>query len=290
MGFLIVEGFYRFVPNNYAFKHAMITQNKAAIETLVFGDSHTFYGVNPNYFNSHTFNLANVSQTLYFDTLLFEAYVADMPNLKTVILAAEYSNLSQEDNTQEDIWRKYFYARYMHLNVPLIKPYDVKKYSLALTQKFGKTVGYMQAFLKNKTLVGADSTGWGNTYKKAISAADLERLATIIAKKHDDGTADISKNIARLETLIKSCQEKNIAVILVNMPVSLPYLQKLNQNEVTAITEATQQLANNYSHVTAINFLGDRRFKRVHFHDADHLNQAGAALCSNILNAVINKP
>ncbi|WP_417238343.1 DUF1574 family protein [Bizionia sp.] len=287
--YLAVELFYRTVPNNYTVKYHLIESQKNNAEVIIFGDSHTFYGINPNYIDKTTVNLANVSQTIYFDKLLFDKYANQASNLKFVIFSLEYSSLSQLDNTQEDVWRKYFYANQMHLDVPLIKPYDIKNYSLALTQKLGQTARYFKDYIKNNTLVGSDKMGWGNTYIQAINSTELMRLAPIIAKKHDDNTSDFSTSISRIKEIIKTCESKNINVILVNMPVSNPYLQLLNQQEVKAITEITRQFAKKNTHVTAINLLGDKRFEIKHFHDADHLNAQGAQICSEILNNIIKK-
>ncbi|TYB76870.1 hypothetical protein [Bizionia myxarmorum] len=284
---LLVEIFYRSVPNNYTYKHELIESQKETVETLIFGDSHTFYGLNPKYFSSKTLNMANVSQTLYFDKLLFEKYISEMKNLKHIIIPLEYTTMSQVDNTQEDIWRKYFYAEQMELDVPLITWYDIRKYSLAFTQKFGVTVRYYKEYKKNKTLVGCDDSGWGNTYISAIDSTEIDELAKIISRKHDDATSDFSVNKKRLNSIIETCIAKDIQVILVNMPVSQPYLKLLNQEEVQGIVDLTQELGFQNENVTAVNLLYDTRFQLNDFHDADHLNSKGAKKCSQILNAIL---
>ncbi|WP_250433983.1 hypothetical protein [Hanstruepera flava] len=284
---LTVELFYRKVPNNYTFKNQLIKSKSETVEVLIFGDSHTFYGLNPEYFSNSTLNMANVSQTIYFDKLLFEKHVSKLTNLKCVVLPIEYTTFSQADNIQEDYWRKYFYASQMGLTVPYIKWYDPKQYSLALTQKFGKTGSYVKTFLNNKTLIGCDKKGWGNTYVSTVDSLELERLSKIISRKHDDGSMDFSKNRERIDVLIQACKEYNIQVVLVNMPVSQPYLSLLNQEEVTAISKISKVFSQTYEHVTHVNLLYDKRFSRKDFHDADHLNVNGAKKCSAIINSVI---
>ena len=81
-----VEYFYRIMPNNYSVKNSNIIRQHSKIETLLLGDSHCFYGLNPYYFKKKTFNLSNVSQTLYFDQLLFEKYYNNLPNLHYLVL------------------------------------------------------------------------------------------------------------------------------------------------------------------------------------------------------------
>lgn len=282
-----VEVFYRTVPNNYTFKNELIKTKSDSVEVLIFGDSHTFYGLNPEYFSKPTLNLANVSQTIYFDKLLFEKHVNSLDGLKFLILPIEYTTFSQVDNSQEDYWRKYFYASQMNLEVPNIKWYDPKQYSLALTQKLGKTGTYIKNYLVDKTLVGCDENGWGNTYISAVDSVELNRLAKLISRKHDDGSMDFTKNLNRIKDVIASCKGKNIQVILVNMPVSKPYLELLNQEEVKAISNISKALEETNSNVINMNLLYDKRFLQEDFHDADHLNINGAKKCSLILNEVI---
>lgn len=279
-----VELFYRIVPNNYTFKNELVQTESASVEVLIFGDSHTFYGLNPEYFSKPTLNMANVSQSIYFDKLVLEKYIDKFTNLKCIIIPIEYTTFSQADNSQEDYWRKYFYKSQMNLNVTYIKWYDPKQYSLALTQNFGKTGTYIKSYLNNKTLVGCDDKGWGNTYFSTVDSLELNRLAKLISRKHDDGSMDFSKNLNRVNNIIKTCKSKGVHVILVNMPVSQPYLKLLNQDEVNAITKISKELDKTKINVTNINLLNDKRFTRKDFHDADHLNMDGAKKCSLIIN------
>lgn len=282
-----LEIFYRTVPNNYTFKNELIKTKSDSVEVLIFGDSHTFYGLNPKYFSKPVLNMANVSQTIYFDKLLFEEHVDYLDSLKFVIIPIEYTTLSQIDNSQEDYWRKYFYATQMELNVPTIKWFDPKQYSLALTQKLGKTGTYVKNFLDDKTLIGCDENGWGNTYVTTLDSLELNRLAKLISRKHDDGSMDFTKNLNRIKDIIERCTEKNIKVVLVNMPVSQPYLKLLNQEEVKAISAISKKLDETYSNVINVNLLYDDRFMQNDFHDADHLNINGAKKCSEIINNII---
>lgn len=104
-----IELFYRTITNNYVVKTKNIQERYDDIEVLILGNSHTFYGLNPVYFDKSTFNMSNISQTLYFDKLIFERHFKNLKKLKYVIFNVEYTVLSQVDNTSEDVWRKYYY-------------------------------------------------------------------------------------------------------------------------------------------------------------------------------------
>lgn len=285
---VFAEVFYRTVPNNYTYKHEQISNNKDDIEVLVLGDSHTFFGINPEWLSKKAYNLANVSQTIYFDKLLLEKHINHLPKLKYLIVSVEYTTLSQEDNTQEDIWRKYFYEAQMDLEVPLIRWYNPKKYSLALTRNFNKTWKSFVEYRKKGTLIGSDENGWGNTYLSTVDSLEMQYLATVVAKKHEDGSTDFILNTQRLQQMIELCKNNNIKVLLVNMPVVSDYISFLTTEKWEKIDSICNVLESENDNVTRLNLLKDKQFKLEDFQDADHLNAQGAKKCSLTLNQYIN--
>ncbi|TYA58297.1 hypothetical protein [Formosa maritima] len=283
---MLAEVFYRTVPNNYTYKHEQISKMEG-LEVLVLGDSHTFYGVNPEWLSLKAYNLSNVSQTIYFDKLLLEKHINQLPRLKYLIVAVDYTTLSQADNTQEDIWRKYFYKAQMDLDVPLIYWYDPKSYSLAITRKFDKTWNTFKEYRNNKTLISCDSNGWGNTYLSTVDAVEMSRLAKVVAKKHEDESMDFSLNSNRVQQMIDLCNEKGIEVLIVNMPSVAEYVSLLNSNKWQKIDSVCNQIEINNKNVTRINLLNNKQFELNDFQDADHLNAEGAKKCSLIIDQIL---
>jgi len=117
---LALEVFYRQAPNNYSYKDQQLQKVAPDVQTLVMGDSHAFYGINPVYFKDPTFNLSNISQSLLTDELLLEKHIANLPALKTVFINISYFTLSAKDNALESNWRKYFYYHNMGITAPSI--------------------------------------------------------------------------------------------------------------------------------------------------------------------------
>jgi hypothetical protein len=285
---IVLEIFYRSVKTNYTFKHSQIVQIANSTEVLVFGDSHAMYGVNPKWIDKPTFNIANLSQTIYFDELLFQKHINQLSNLEYIVVPMEYTTMSQSDNTQEDIWRKYFYQAQMDLDVPLINVLDPKKYSLALSQKLKRTEKALKIWKATKTLVNCDENGWGLGYNNSIEKSEINNLARIIARKHDDGSSSISQNLERIKTIIEICKTKNAKVVIVNLPVTEAYFENININEVNKILQESKLLDSQNNHVLNLNLLNDDRFILSDFQDADHLNFKGAKKCSLIINEFIN--
>lgn len=283
------EYFYRTIPNNYSVKNEYVTKNASKIETLLFGDSHCFYGLNPIYFKKKTFNLSNVSQTIYFDKLLLEQNINKLPKLRYVVLCIEYTNLSQKDNSQEDIWRKYYYQSFMHLQVPLIKWYDFNQYFLCTIQKPSYTFKLIKKKFQDGFIADCDSNGWGTNYKKK-DRIEPKLVAKERAKQQEDGSIDFKVNGKKINSIIVSCKKKNIKVIIVSMPQTHLYTSYLNKKKLNLIFKTCQNFQNqNLNNVYYLNLFNNNNFQEIDFYDSDHLNEYGAKKCSKIVDDFINK-
>ena len=69
---ILMEILLRNMPNDYLFKKKYLDEHSSEIQTLILGSSHSFYGIDPAYFNSKTFNASHVSQTLNYDLEIFQ--------------------------------------------------------------------------------------------------------------------------------------------------------------------------------------------------------------------------
>ena len=283
------EYFYRNIPNNYTLKKQYIEQHSNYIEVLLFGNSHCFYGLNPKYFSKKTFNFSNSSQTIYFDKLLFDQYFDKLPQLKQVVFCIEYMNLSQKDNTKDDVWLKYYYQQYMNLEVPIVSMFDLRKHSLSLTQSLFKTSASIFRYYENKTLINCNPDGWSFNHKK-INSTPPEKNAKQRASIHEDGSINFLKNLERIRAIIDVCEKRNIQLVIISMPQSKSYTSYLNKEKLQLIFSNCKNLENfNKNSVYYLNLFKDNRFIDEDFFDADHLNDNGAKKCSQILNEFLNK-
>ncbi|WP_299220128.1 hypothetical protein [uncultured Aquimarina sp.] len=284
-----LEYFYITVESNYSYKHQIIRTSYDDIETLILGDSHAFFGINPEYLDIKALNLSNISQSLYFDQLLFEKHVDSLSNLQNVIITIGYYSLSQLKNTKEDVWRKYFYRSQMELDVPIIGPFDFKKYSLSMTRRFDNSVSLIHKYLEKGTIIGCDANGWGTYYENTSGELlDIESKAT--AERHEDFLLNFEENIIRLQSIIAYCKKINCNVYLVDMPVYKGYLELLDSNKLEKITSSCNDLATNNNNVMYIDLRQDSRLEKSDLYDPDHLNHKGAKKYTKIINAIISDP
>lgn len=284
-----VEYFYRTQPNNYTLKNYYLNKNHNDIEVLLFGDSHCFYGLNPIYFHKSTFNISNVSQTIYFDKLILEQYLDKLPKLKCVVFCIEYTNLSQKDNTQDDVFRKYYYQYYMKLDVPLISKIDINQYLISLAQSPKISFYTLEKWFYTGSLLDSDPKGWGTNFKKKDRILP-KLIAKERAESQGDGLMDFTINSSRIKDIIKKCKSKNIKVVIVSMPQTHLYSSYLNQKKLQSIFKTCHGFQDeNANSVFYLNLFNDKRFKDEDFFDSDHLNEVGAEKCSKIVNLYMNQ-
>ena len=283
---LALEVFYRQVPNNYSYKDQQLQKVAADIQTLVMGDSHAFYGVNPEYFKDPTFNLSNVSQSLLTDELLLEKHIANLPALKTVFVNISYFTLSAKDNALESNWRKYFYHHNMGITAPSISFWNPQRYSMALIQRFDKSMDLVQKYHNNYTIVNATPLGYGMQDASDI-VKDKEAISIVIANKHEDNSLDFKHNTARLQRIIALCKKYEVAVVLLEMPVYPAYYNLLDTEKKEKIKSNLNNLSGVDDTVFYLDLSTNPLFEEPDLRDADHLTNSGAKKCSEYLNTYL---
>ncbi|KAA3622994.1 MAG: hypothetical protein DWP94_06935 [Flavobacterium sp.] len=282
-----LEIFYRTVETNYTKKHELIQQNYNTAQILILGSSHSYYGLNPEYFSKKTYNFSNISQSLYFDELLLKKHLDSLQNLKAVVLTIGYFTLSQEDDGLEDRWRKYFYDQQMDLDVPSVSILDPKKYSLALSRKFSRSVDLVKEYCEEGTIISHSPNGYGIQDSSDI-LANKEEIAHIIARKHENGSLDFESNRERIERIIAMCQANGVQVFFVQMPAHPAYVEALDLNKWKKIDELLEEVSHTSNLVHHIDLTRHPAFTVDDLRDADHLTNDGATKCSKLLSDYID--
>jgi len=285
---LSLELFYRWVPNNYTYKHQRLPQIKESVKVLISGNSHALYGLDPEYFELPTYNLAQVSQTLYFEELLLQKHLPEFEKLQYLILNVSYFTLSQQDFTAEDVFRRYYYHAFMDITDAEMTPWDPKRYSLALTREWKHTWRFMKQVVKKGTLVNCNPNGFGNDYigqNINLTEEAIQQLGI----RHEDGLLDFSKNLERLKNISDLCKSQNIQLVLVSLPVSASYYQQMNIQKWQLIHERLVAFAST-SGTVYFNLLQFDGVDEEDFYDPDHLNQQGAKKISSWLHSKLILP
>ncbi len=265
--------------SSYAAKKYYLEKQLDNVETLVVGSSQMFNGIDVGYFNNNAFNIANVSQTLYYDKRLTLQYLPKLPKLKTVIVGVSYfSFFYQLCDTPED-WREEFYADYYSINGC---KYKQKNWLYLKTYQPKQALSLAFNNFKDESA----STILANGFQPKFMQKDIsDSLGLERVKVHnEENFANRRKEIETdLEDFVQKLTTKNIKVVFVTMPVFTTYSRHCNKNIIEQNTSFVNQLCKKYN-CKYLNYFTDERFVKDDFEDNDHLKNNGAKKLSTIIN------
>lgn len=289
-GALFMEFLLRNTPNDYLFKKQYLDKNSAEIETLILGSSHSFYGFNPEYFSSNTFNASHISQSLNYDYEILKKYKDQFKNLKTIILPISYFTLFGKLEAGSESWRVKNYIIYYDLN----SSKSLTDYSEVLSNRIDVNIKRIVSYyvLGNST-ISCTKLGWGTNYNSQ-NARDLIASGKTAAQRHtiDNVNSDkyqeiFNENRLILNSIIKWCAKNNVNVLLLTPPAFETYRQNLNQEQLKITVNTTRNICSKYDNCIYYNLLSDTNFVATDFYDADHLSEIGAKKLSVLINQKI---
>ncbi|WP_432711898.1 hypothetical protein [Pedobacter sp.] len=268
---MAAEVLLRRIPNNYKFKRAYLDRNSSHIQTLILGNSHFFYGMDPAFFHSDCFNAGNVSQPLEYDYLMLKKYDKDWKRLSKILIPIDYFTLYSNLEDGGESWRKNNYKMYFDINADHFTDH-VELFNNNLNISLTKIAGY---YLYKEPALTCSALGWGTSYR-SDKKRDLVSSGRNAAKRHtykDDHL--MAENLAVLRHIIQFAEARHIKVIMITPPTYKTYYENLNKVQLQRTLDESSKIAR-YFHLTYINLLKDRSFDENDFFDADHVNEIGA--------------
>ena len=281
----IGEYLVRQVPNPYKYKEEWMEKHHGEVEILVFGASHTYYGIKPDLLGEKAFNLANNGQELKYDDFLLKKF--DCPNLKMIVLQVSYPTLF--NGRYEDGIRWYRAINYkIYMDYP--EHSDFSRYNFEFTN-LPMFRAKLSKYFNPTEDVGFDKYGMGTAYK--LSNKDTvkwnESRASAAAKSQslidcdkDIAMRNLKDNCAVLDDIVSICQKKNIQLILVTTPCWVDYVKNLDERQ-WAIVENVLVDYSKRRNVFYLDYLKDDRFISDDFYDSHHLSDIGAVKFTKIL-------
>ena len=281
--FLVLEIALRKIPNDYQLKKSYLDKNVSKINTLILGSSHAFYGVNPEYFSKHTFNVAYVSQTLDLDEELLHCYKDKLTNLKKIIIPISYFSLFETLETDVEKWRLKNYILYYGFENKYHFTANFETLNPDILLNLKKVVKH---YALNKSFITSSNLGWGTNFN---SKERKKFEGQYTAKKHTAKNFKLfDGNIKSLQKIIKMCQKKKIEILFITTPTHLSYYKNLNQIQLSKTIKTINELVQKNQNCSYLNLLKSDKFMASDFYDADHLNDIGAKKLSLLLDKKIN--
>lgn len=286
--FIFLELYIELYPSAYVSKARYIKQNKD-IELLILGSSHSQNDINPEFINIKSANLAYANQDQQLNSALFFRYIESLSNLKCLIWELDYHNLEYKvDDTGLRLpwYYKYHGIRigklnylYKYLLYPSSPEFFNNFILSTLTQKHSRDILNEYGFITN------DFNGWFadlNNDEEIIITTAHDRLEYL----QDESIENYVYNTKQIDKVIEYCNNNDILVILLTMPVYKSFISVEKTEKNKRRTLYIDEVLSKYSNIAYLNYEKDNRFvsKIDYFKNDDHLNSYGAKIFTEILN------
>jgi hypothetical protein len=276
------------IPNSYTLKREQLEAQAPKIEVLVLGGSYSLRGINPDYFSMRGYNVANVEQSLYYDTRITLKYLDKMTSLKVVLIAISYHGLWWQVNEGQEGFRDYFYADYWDIWYPTIKCYDINVYSKILQYSNDRAFQFALNGFKANLVAEYQDNGWAPKMRSPAPINDSIGNATMAFHKNSFKKENLDNNIKDLNNLLSALKARNITPVLLSTPVTSCNYKFMEPSRLKSIDSVISGLCKTYN-CKWYDYHNDARFTNDDFKDVAHLNKDGATKFSKIIDEEILK-
>jgi len=274
------------VRNSHNKKKAFFEESISENTVLVLGSSHALSGIDPDFFDSKGFNLANMSQSLYYDYRLFLNYLHDMDNLKIVLISIDYFSLEFNLSKSPEYWRTFFYEQVYGI------PPESKLHNLNL-KRFSQTALYGRE-KSLKCALKLFKLDLAERMKKNGSDISVSEGGSKGGKQRVDfhhslmDETLVPSNVKHLEKIVELSLANEIIPVLITLPVFRSYSDNIDKKKYQTIKENVDMLSQKYK-IQYYNYFYDKRFEIDDFTDDDHMSLKGLEKLSRIINHEILK-
>jgi hypothetical protein len=280
-----VEARLRRLPNSYNLKRTYLEQQMDSVEVLVVGNSHALYAVDPSCFSCHGFTLANVSQSIYYDTRLVLRYLDRMPRLRCVLLEVSYFSLGYQIADCREAWRDYFYYHFWGIRYRHLSRFDPRLFSYIALYGSEAALKYARENFNEDLAPQLQPSGWwkGDTVCNPRHVSDDFGRARVATHDSVNRPEHFAENLQDLGALLGELRRRHIAAVIFSAPVLDSYSLHTNPAINLRNQQAIDSLCSAYGCCHA-DYSLDKRFTVADFWEADHLNARGADKFSRILD------
>lgn len=269
------ESYVRSLPNPSKSKHAYLSTHGHAIDWLVLGSSHTYYGLAPELLSPRAYSAAQVSQTLRYDEWVVKHYA--LPRLHTMILPISDFSLYEELEDGREWYLANRYRLYMDCSIhPRGSVYDWECTAFRVFCEKLKS-------LWQKPNMRWSQYGQGLEYTVANKAQDWDNGEERAATNRYDRFEQAETNLRYLEGIAQHCAQRRIRLVLLATPLRPSYRAHQHPAQVADTERHLQLFFNRHPQVLYFDFRADTRFGANDFYDSDHLSLQGSHKLTRLL-------
>lgn len=282
-----------FRDNTYKAKAEVLEEKSEFVTTLFLGSSHVWRAINPEWYDENSISLAIGGSAIDIDYLLFNKFVDDLPNLKTLVLEISYHTLEERRGKN---WPK---------NFLLYKYFKINNYNNGIVPwqdhflLTSQPIFYFKKLLFQRNKI---ENGKYNEYGFIITPPEIsdDYSSRFASLSYDQNKIDSSSNTVlnslhtnlnienykastdQILRMAKYCESKNIDFIILSTPKYKTYNLMMNAEKEGRRQKFLKELINDYD-LQVLNF--DRLYENnvKYFINENHLSVEGAKHFSSFL-------
>lgn len=279
------------VKNSYNMKRMWLEKGLSGYQVLILGTSVPLHDIDPAFLDLRAFNLANGSQSLFYDRQFLLRYVPRMPALRLVVISIDYFSLEYDLSRSSEYWRCFFYERFWGFPLESNRDaWDIKRFSLARLYGHKDALSYARKLFH----VNTNPTLRENGFMPEEQAKNMNDLFAEAANRTGllwslMDPKRIAVNAGYLKDMVAVLRASGVVPVFVSLPVSAGYFNALDRYEYSRMQEIMKSLSAG-TRVPYFNYMTDPRFYPSDYYDADHLIEPGARKFTRILNDEVVMP
>ena len=279
-----LEIFLRSMPNSYKEKRTKLVNQKDRIEILVLGSSHSFFGLNPEYFSAPAYNMAHVSQTFSLDFELLKEFGPSLSQLRTIVLPLSLQSLYDIGEDLPSIYRNYV----LYYGLPNCKGWQYS-YELQQPTAFRQAVSRLFSLSKSSDFT-VNSFGFGTSYGTASKETSSGTLMQTLNRHFGEGDrAVVPEELKALSNILEWAALHRLRVILLATPVSDDYYSLVPKRIKEEVDSIAKSYLSDTEKVIYLDWNQIDEFDQSDFYDWDHLNNQGAKKLTILLDDALQR-
>lgn len=286
---LVAEIGLRRVDNSYTKKLRALNERGSELEVLVTGTSTGMYGIDPALFSAKAYNMANVSQSPYYDDALVRPRLAELPRLRLLLVVLSTPSLEMRLGDSPEYWRQYWYERFWGIEPEVPRgPFDARQYSVAALYPRSVLVRAARRAFHYDVAPEITDSGFFPFVADGHMVDDAHAAGRTVYHRSIMRPENLPHNVAALERLVRAARARSLQVAILLPPTSKHYQSRRDPDALGRTLGALAALEKEGAKIA--NYLDDPRFDDSDFADPDHLGVKGAARFSRVLDEELVKP